>query len=98
MQTSAHLCFDPPQRTYDWPLVKTRLFKAARLSDVPVYHNEGSGAAEDGCAIYRFEEPLYNDPGAHSLTVTELHSGDPDAGAIVGPWRFRFEVPASRAE
>ncbi len=94
--TRAYLCFEPPERRYDWPLVKTRLFEQARMADVPVYHTEdGGGASRDGCATYRFDESLYSDPGWHSLTITELHAGDPKPPyePIEGPWRFRFEVP-----
>ncbi len=96
VKTSAYLCFEPPERRYDWPLVKTRLFEQARMADVPVYHTEdGGGASRDGCATYRFDESLYSDPGWHSLTITELHAGDPKPPyePIEGPWRFRFEVP-----
>lgn len=92
-KTRAYLCFDPPQSTYDLPLVKTRLFEQPRIADAPVYHVE-VGALEDGCATYVFDETLYGDPGTHSLTITELHSSDPEAkGVIEGSWKFDFEVP-----
>lgn len=39
-----------------------------------------------GCATYKFDDTLYDEPGRHSLTVTELHAGDPGVGGSVeGP-------------
>ncbi|CAA9514191.1 MAG: hypothetical protein AVDCRST_MAG12-3391 [uncultured Rubrobacteraceae bacterium] len=91
--TRAYLCFDPPEGRYDWPLVKTGLFGRGRLADAPVHHT-GGGALREGCATYKFDDTLYDKPGMHSLTITELHAGDQDVGGSVqGPWRFRFEVP-----
>lgn len=91
--TSAYLCFEPPQGKYDWPLVRTRPFGREWLVDAPVYHVE-DGALKKGCATHAFGEILYGDPGMHSLTITELHSSDPEArGVIEGPWKFDFEVP-----
>jgi hypothetical protein len=91
--TRAYLCFDPPEGKYDWPLVKTGLFGRGRLADAPVYHT-GDGALREGCATYKFDDALYDEPGRHSLTITELHAGDPSVrGSVEGPWRFRFEVP-----
>lgn len=92
-KTSAYLCFDPPQRKYDWPLVKTRPFEEGRLADAPVYHI-GYAGAKEGCAQYTFDESLYGRPGTHSLTVSELvPSETKPRGTIEGTWRFRFEVP-----
>ena len=91
--TRAYLCFDPPEGKYDWPLVKTGLFGRGRLADAPVYHT-GDGALREGCASYKFDDTLYDKPGRHSLTITELHAGDQDVGGSVqGPWKFHFEVP-----
>lgn len=95
-KTRAYLCFDPPRGTYDSPVVKTRLFREARLADSPVT-DEGSETADSGCASYVFDEVLYGDPGTHSLTVERLVPDDPKiAGTIEGPWTFRFDVPGPR--
>lgn len=94
--TYAFLCFDPPEGRYDWPAVKTGFLGlgGGHLADVPVYHEGAAAAAEEGCATYNFGETLYDKPGTHSLTITELHAGDPEVrGSVKGPWRFRFEVP-----
>lgn len=92
-KTSAYLCFEPPERRYDWPLVKARLFEEGRMADAPVYHIDYAGGVA-GCAEYAFDESLYGRAGTHSLTVSELHSSNSDAGGSVkGPWRFSFEIP-----
>lgn len=92
-KTSAYLCFDPPQRTYDWPVVKTHLFQEGRMADAPVYHIDYAGGRR-GCAEYTFDESLYGRAGTHSLTVSELFpSGSDTGGSIEGPWRFTFQIP-----
>lgn len=98
VKTSAYLCFEPPQRKYDWPLVKTRIFEEGRMADAPVYHIDYAGA-EEGCAEYTFDRPLYGRSGAHSLTVSELlPSRSDEAGSVRGPWRFTFEIPEARLD
>ena len=98
VKTHAFLCFDPPEGEYDWPAVKTGFLGlgGGHLADVPVNHpdDDVGGAAQEGCATYNFGKTLYDKPGTHSLTVTELHADDPEVrGSVKGPWRFRFEVP-----
>jgi hypothetical protein len=65
------------------------------LADVPVNHpNDIGGAVQAGCATYNFGKTLYDKPGRHSLTITDLVSGDQEVrGSIKGPWRFNFMVP-----
>lgn len=92
-KTSVYLCFDPPQRKYDWPLVKTNPFDEGRMADAPVYHIDYAGA-EDGCAEYAFDSSLYGRAGTHSLTISELYpSGSDEGGSVKGPWRFALEIP-----
>ncbi len=95
--TRAYLCFNPPQRAYDWPIVKTGVFEQPQLADSPVNHL-GLGALKEGCATYVFDEALYGDPGVHSLTITELHASEPEEAhdPLKGPWRFRFNIPEPR--
>jgi hypothetical protein len=53
-------------------------------------------SAEEGCALHGFLPPLYDQPGAWTLTVTELvvhdrtQLGEPTR--IAGPWVFHFHV------
>jgi hypothetical protein len=96
VRTNAYLCFDPPEGEYDWPLAKTRPLEGARPASSSVNysrHPEG-GAVEEGCATYTYPETLYDKPGVHHLTVTELRPSSPNVkGAVKGPRRFSFEVP-----
>ncbi len=95
VRTNAYLCFDPPEGRYDLPMVKTRPLEAARPTSTSVSysrHPEG-GAVEEGCAAYSYLQTLYDKPGVHYLTVTELRPSSPNVrGAVKGPWRFSFEV------
>ncbi len=96
VRTNAYLCFDPPEGRYDLPMVKTRPFEAARSASNSVYYSRYAlpGAVEEGCATYHYPETLYDKPGVHYLTVTELRPSSPNVrGAVKGPWRFSFEVP-----
>lgn len=98
-RTTAYLCFDPPDEIFDLPWVttpETRDFPGPEPADVPVYHkrDEFHGPAREGCATYIFGESLYNQPGEHSLTVTELHSSQVETNSFrKGPWKFTFEIP-----
>ena len=94
--TYAFLCFDPSESGHDWPAVRTGIFGlgGGHLAEVPMHHEGAAAVAEEGCATYNYGETLYDKPGRHSLTVTELHASDPDVtGSVKGPWRFHFEVP-----
>ena len=96
-KTYAFLCFDPPQGEYDLPVVQTGFMGlgGGHLAEIPVNHPaDVGGATQKGCATYHFGKTLYDQPGRHSLTVTELVANDQDVrGSVKGPWRFRFEVP-----
>lgn len=98
-RTSAYLCYEPPEEIYDLPVVKTsetRIFRGAQRAAAPVYHDRDTfyGNVREGCATYIFDKPLYNKPGEHSLTVTELRSSRGLADmSVEGPWKFTFEVP-----
>ncbi len=96
-RTYAFLCFDPPEGEYDWPVIKTGFLGlgGGHLADIPVNHpDDTGGAVQEGCATYSFGRTLYDQPGSHWLTVTELRADDPDVrGSVKGPWRFRFKVP-----
>lgn len=98
-RTSAYLCFEPPDKIYDLPVVKTsetRIFRGPEPSAAPVYHNRNSfhGNVRKGCATYVFDKPLYNEPGEYSLTITELRGSRGLANTFIeGPWKFTFEVP-----
>lgn len=93
----AHLCFDPPKGKYDLPVVKTGFLGlgGGHIADIPVNHrNDVGGVAAEGCATYNFGKTLYDQPGRHYLTVTELYAADPEVrDTIKGPWRFSFKVP-----
>ncbi len=96
VRTNAYLCFDPPEDKYDWPQVKTRLFEGAHPASSSVYYSRhaSAGLVEEGCATNSYRETLYDKPGTHTLTITELRPSDPEEGGTVrGPWRFSFEVP-----
>lgn len=97
-RTSAYLCFEPPERKYDWPLVNTRLFEEGRMADAPVYHIDYAGGVK-GCAEYAFDESLYGRAGTHSLSISDLQPSSPDTrGSIKGPWRFSFEIPSAKPD
>ncbi len=98
-RTSAYLCFDPPNKMFDLPVVRTsetQIFRGPEPAAAPVYHNRDSfdGNIRKGCATYVFDKPLYDRPGEYSLTVTELRGSRGLADVSVeGPWKFTFEVP-----
>lgn len=94
-RTRAFICFDPPDNERNWmPVVRMgsfgRFFGAGHLADTPV--------AKDAPSTFTFEESLYDRPGTYRLTVTEIigisRTGRGDI-RIAGPWRFRFELPAT---
>lgn len=95
-RTSAYLCYEPPDEMFDVPWVtapKTQTFPGPEPVTAPVYHDDAFyGNTRKGCATYIFQQPLYDQPGKHSLTVTELHSNEVNT-FIEGPWKFTFEVP-----
>lgn len=100
VRTNAYLCFDPPEGGYDWPWAKTGLHGEARQASTSVYHSRPpeEGAVEEGCATFTYPETLYDKPGTHRLTVTELRPSSPDGrGSVKGPWRFDFVVPEPQA-
>jgi hypothetical protein len=90
-RTRAFICFDPPDEEHNWmPVARTgffgKFFGQAQLADTPV--------TENACSAFTFEESLYERPGKHWLTVTEIVGiSERATRRIPGPWRFRFEVP-----
>jgi hypothetical protein len=95
-RTQAFLCFDPPQdEKYNWlPLAKRPIiddfFMNASLWDT-------EPEAPTGCVSYDLYRSLYDKPGVHSFTVTEIegrtHADPYPERTIRGPWTFEFEVP-----
>lgn len=65
----------------------------------------GQGAINSaGCSTVEWSDPLADEPGVHSLTVSRLepslrYLGDPDASPPKeGSWKFEFEIPARQTD
>lgn len=97
-RAEATFCFDPPRdKKYTW----VPLIERPNLSESDVFTNESPYYKKPervtGCIEYNLFRSLYDDPGVHSVTVTELQGRsevkvNPDE-TIEGPWTFKFEVP-----
>lgn len=97
-RTKATLCFDPPR---DGELTWVPIVERPNISQSDVFTNESpyteGPEKATGCVGYDLFRSLHDDPGTHSITVTELQGRseiqvNPDE-TIVGPWTFEFEVP-----
>jgi len=102
-RTEAILCFDPPRdEKYTWVPVIER----PDIAESDVFGNDSLYNARPdervGCVGYDLFRSLYDQPGNHSLTVTQLEGRSPSADdprlmalreKIAGPWTFEFEVP-----
>lgn len=97
-RTRAFLCMDPPQdEKYTWlPLVER-----TDIAPGAVFENESLRDIEPenptGCVGYNLLRPLYDKPGVHSFTVTEIEGRARDGASpkrtVRGPWNFEFEIP-----
>lgn len=102
-RTEATLCFDPPRdEKYTWVPVIER----PDIAESDVFGNDSLYSAKPdetiGCVGYDLFRSLYDQPGSHSLAVTQIEGRAPSARnpelmeleeKITGPWTFEFEVP-----
>jgi hypothetical protein len=95
-RSQAILCFDPPQdEKYIWlPLTKRPIINDFFLNE-SLHRTEPEEPT--GCVGYDLYSSLYDNPGAHSITVTKIEGRTraytkPEE-TISGPWTFEFETP-----
>ena len=97
-RTEATLCFEPPR---DEELTWVPIVERPSTSRSDVFTNETPymqpPEKTTGCVAYDLFRSLHDDPGRHTITVTELQGRsetkvNPDE-TIEGPWTFEFEVP-----